>query len=388
MNANGSPPGPSELRLGLIVPCHDEASVVERRLRNLVRCEWPEGRGLVVLVDDHSADDTAERARTFAKRLAPDESARVVIEVVVNDGPPGKTSAIRTGLRFVEGLPPAERPALVGITDADVVLEADALVRVCERFAAAPRLGLACGAQHFVDALEADGTVASTAPDAGGRYDRITAWVRRCESLSGRLFSVHGQLLVWRRELAVEPTPGIAADDLDLMLRVRATGQRVELVRGAVFHEVKTAPGPRAQEQAGRRARAYFDALEHGARAHAARATRGCPLGAGLVDRVQWWFYRRGPALAAHLWLPAAALVALALGALAWSFAGPLGAGLVAVAAVLVASPLRDLAALMRVVRDAARASRAQQGASSSDRWHMDRDGVTDEADETAARPR
>jgi hypothetical protein len=383
LNANGSPPGPSEPRLGLIVPCHDEALVVERRLRNLVRCEWPYGRGLVVLVDDHSADDTADRARTIAARFTQGGSARVRIEVVANDGRPGKTSAIRAGLRFVEALPLADRPALVGITDADVVLESDALVLVAERFAAAPHLGLACGAQHFVDALDPGGTVASSASDAGGRYDRLTARVRRFESLTGRLFSVHGQLLVWRRELAVEPTPGIAADDLDLMLRVRASGQRVELVRGAVFHEVKTAPGPQAREQAGRRARAYFDALEHGAREHTARAARGCP-----VDRVQWWCYRRGPALASRVWLPVVVLAALAASALTWSFAGPLGAILVVVASMLVASPLRDLAALMRVVRDAARASRDLQGASSSDRWHMGRDTAAGEAGPTTTRIR
>ena len=43
--------------------------------------------------------------------------------------------------------------------------------------------------------------------------------MRAFESRFGKLFSVHGQLMAWRSCLGILPTPGYAADDLDLMLQ-------------------------------------------------------------------------------------------------------------------------------------------------------------------------
>jgi len=87
--------------------------------------------------------------------------------------------------------------------------------------------------------------------------------VRAIESRFGLVFSVHGQLLAWRRDLALSPTAGIAADDLDLMLQVRARGLRIEWVSAAQFVEVRAPRGKERELQALRRARAYVQFREH-----------------------------------------------------------------------------------------------------------------------------
>ncbi len=328
--------------LGVIVPCRDEAAVIERKIADLARALWPAGGGhRIVVVDAQSTDGTAARAREAA---ALHFAARtdVAVDVVANSVRPGKPGTVETALEILE-----PRVELVVLTDADVLVEAGALAALARAFARDPRLGMACGAQRFLS-------------DAGEAFDRWTARVRRLESLSGRLFSVHGQLLAWRAEFRLRPRAGIAADDLDLMLQVRtrASGpRRVALARDAVFLESKTPAGPARRTQALRRARAYLQFV---------RASS--PRFPDAISRVQWSFYRRVPPAVPAL----TAVVPLLATAIAWMLGGA-GAALVAVllaALVLTSPPGWRFAKLALLIRDA---NRRESEASLPERWETDR---------------
>lgn len=350
------------MRLGVIVPCRNEGGVIERKLANLVRARWPDGaRHRVVVVDDASEDDTRARVEAFARDSCGD--APFELAVVANARDAGKAGAVTTGLEEL-----GSDVDVVVLTDADVVVRPDALVELARAFAGDTSLALACGAQELVRDLAADGTCRGAAGGepvpALGLYDHWTALVRRFESSYGRLFSVHGQLLAWRVVLELAPRAGIAADDIDLMLQARASrGRRgtrpdkVRLVPRARFLEVKTPPGAARERQALRRARAYFQVLRD----------RGAP-GSGLLDRLQWAFYRHVPGAAPWILLA----LALAAPALAWLLAGARGA---VVAALLVVGlalmpPGRRLVRLMLVI---ARARGSERKGTIGDRWEMER---------------
>jgi len=350
-------------RLGLLVPCHDEGAVIERKLANLAGCAWPSGRHELLVVDDGSRDETAERARAACARWFP-AAGSVRARVIANEARPGKSGAIASGLaalRAQDGRPGVD---LVVLTDADVVLRRDALIELERAFAADERLGLACGAQEFVADLASDGRAASASgtepvPRAGW-YDRLTARVRSLESRAGRLFSVHGQLAAWRARLELAPRFGIAADDLDLMVQARARGARVRLVPRAVFLECKLDARSGWEQQGLRRARAFVQLVRDPGHAR--------PLGSTWLDRVQWSCYRHVP-LAAP-WLAATALL---LAPLVLAFAGSHRAAvalLVLELALLASPPGRRLAHLLTVI---ARAQRAESRTGSSDRWEMQR---------------
>jgi cellulose synthase/poly-beta-1,6-N-acetylglucosamine synthase-like glycosyltransferase len=369
------------MALGVLVPCHNEAAVLHRRLVNLALCAWPAASPArphqLVLVDDGSDDDTAAQARALCATLFP-ASGPVRARVVPNAVRPGKAGAIQQGLAALEGL-----ADIIVLTDADVAVRPESLRALAEAFAARPELGMACGRQEFVRDLCADGSCRSAAGGepvpAADIYDRATAAVRAWESRRGRLFSVHGQLLAWRSELGLEPSPGFAADDLDLMFQVRERslpgerGPRIELIPGAAFLEVKTSQQQARAAQELRRARAYVQAL----------AGRRSRPGATLFERCQLAFYRRAP-LAAPLfvsgWIvPLLAGVAALLIWLAGS-AGSMAALLLTLVplAVLLALPVlalatargRQLVHLLQVIRVAKRLERqAPQG----DRWEMAR---------------
>jgi len=351
-------------RIGVLVPCRNEAAVVERKLANLERARWPlvaAGEHRLVVVDDGSEDDTAARVERWVEERGPDppgNRSSFRASLVPNSATPGKAGAIASGLRAL-----GSDVDVVVLTDADVVVSEGALVELASALvggAGAPQL--VCGSQRFVRDLADDGSCrgAGGAPlvDAGGRYDRLSAAVRRFESRAGRLFSVHGQLIAWRAGEGLLPRPGLAADDLDLMFAVRGRGGRVALVPGALFLERKSPAGPTADGQALRRARAYFQVL----------AGRRWPLGRGLLDRLQWLAYAHLPANAWWLAPLACGAGLLVAGAVAGAGGLLLGAAALSVAALSPAG--RRAVRLLRVIHAARRIERR---GGSTDRWEMQR---------------
>lgn len=349
-------------RIGVLVPCHNEAAVIERKLANLAACDWPAASGphRVVIVDDGSTDDTAAVAQATCEQLF---GERVRACVVANGQRPGKPGAIEQGLEQLAG-----EVDLVCLTDADVVFEPAALALVAAAFARDPQLAMASGEQRFVESLAHDGTCLTPGgrglENIGGMYDRCTALVRGWESRHGMLFSVHGQLLVWRAELGLQPTPGFAADDLDLMLQARGSDEgrgRIVQVPGARFYEVRAPAGAGRDAQALRRARAYVQFLKHPRVAELSE--RG-----GLSRRMQGAFYRRIPTAA-----PVLAVIGMQLSLVLAVFLGGLEAATVAAlawGALALSPPGRRCMLLMRVI---ASAVHSQSEGDLGDRWETAR---------------
>ncbi len=346
------------LRLGVLVPCRNESAVIGRKLRNLAQLQWPAGEHRLIVVDDGSMDDTAPRARQLLEELFATQGIRA--EVVPNTTRPGKAGAIASGLASLEGL-----VDIVLLSDADVVFREQALEHVVKAFDSESRLGMASGSQEFVASLNADGSPSSAEggppTPAAGLYDRITAWVRGLESRGGRLFSIHGQLLAWRAKLQLAATPGVAADDIDLMRQVRLQGFAVRKLDDARFLEVKTPEGPGRRSQEIRRARAYVQAIR------LCKLPPGTP-GVGVVDRLHFAAYRVLP-------LAAPWLVLLGVVAFYWvsllNLPHPAAIGaLVLFALASLTPPGRRLIRLLAVI---AVATRLEAADSLDDRWEMER---------------
>ena len=108
----------------VVVPARNEALVLGASLPTLLAQDYP-GPFRVILVDDHSADDTA----AVARRLGEDPAGHVVPLVVPGEEPPpgwsGKLWAVAQGIRAASPAGPAA-PALGGARSPEFLLLTDA----------------------------------------------------------------------------------------------------------------------------------------------------------------------------------------------------------------------------------------------------------------------
>jgi 1,2-diacylglycerol 3-beta-glucosyltransferase len=131
------PPPP----MALVMPAHDEEAVIGDTLESLVRLEYD--RYVVIVVNDGSTDATGERARAF------EESGRVlVVDRPAEVAGQGKGAVLNEGYRVLTRMLEERHPlvadfgddVIVGIVDADGLLEPRALAEVARLFAD-PRVG-------------------------------------------------------------------------------------------------------------------------------------------------------------------------------------------------------------------------------------------------------
>jgi hopene-associated glycosyltransferase HpnB len=117
--------------VAVIVPARDEGSMIALTLPTLLAQDYP-GPVRVVVVDDRSADDTGEVART----VAADTSGQTLVSLSVIQGaepPPGwmgKLWALEQGVQALTGTQPAPPEELLLLTDADIAHGSSSLRRL------------------------------------------------------------------------------------------------------------------------------------------------------------------------------------------------------------------------------------------------------------------
>lgn len=116
-------------RVTAVVPARDEADVIGPNLASLLRQDYP-GAFSVIVVDDHSSDDTAAVARAAGDDATP---SRVTVLPArgLEPGWTGKLSALDHGIRHAEALPASSDYLL--LTDADISHAPDTLRMLVSR---------------------------------------------------------------------------------------------------------------------------------------------------------------------------------------------------------------------------------------------------------------
>jgi hopene-associated glycosyltransferase HpnB len=109
-------------RVAVIVPARNEAAVIRQTIGSLLRQDH-HGSVHVFLVDDHSADGTAEIARHAAEQAGRPDSLTVIQAGALPGGWTGKLWALSEGVQAATSF----APDYYWFTDADVVHEPDNL---------------------------------------------------------------------------------------------------------------------------------------------------------------------------------------------------------------------------------------------------------------------
>jgi len=208
--AGRTPPMPDPATgplISVLIPCFNEAKVIESSVRRILASNW--SRIEVLVLDDGSADQTAEVVR----RAFADEP-RVTLMSFENGG---KARALNRGLAKASG-------DVVVALDADTLFPSDTLAKLARWFGD-PRVGAVAG-----NAL------------VGNRRNLITRWQaleyvtaqnleRRALAALGAVTVVPGAVGAWRRS-ALETLGGYPddtlAEDQDLTMAMQRAGWRVE----------------------------------------------------------------------------------------------------------------------------------------------------------------
>ena len=115
-------------RVIAVVPARNEAATIAESVASLARQDYP-GEFLVVVVDDHSEDETADLARHAAAETNASSRVLVIPAPLLAQGWTGKLWALNAGVNAA----PEESAEFFWFTDADVVHAPDTLTRLVVR---------------------------------------------------------------------------------------------------------------------------------------------------------------------------------------------------------------------------------------------------------------
>jgi cellulose synthase/poly-beta-1,6-N-acetylglucosamine synthase-like glycosyltransferase len=202
-------PGDGTPTVTVIVAAHDEESVIERRVANLLALDYPRDRIEIVVTSDASTDRTEELAGAAGAR-------------VIRNTRGGKVAAQDRAVRETDS-------EIVAFSDANAMWAPETLRALVARFAD-PRVAYVCG-QLKLEA--ADGS------NREGVYWRYEMAVRAAESTLGSVTGGNGSVYAVRRSAYVEVDPRFG-HDLSLPYLMVQHGKRAVYEPAAVAFEKPT----------------------------------------------------------------------------------------------------------------------------------------------------
>jgi poly-beta-1,6-N-acetyl-D-glucosamine synthase len=200
--------------LSLLIAAHNEARVIERKIRNSLALDYPTDLLEIVIASDGSTDETEAIARGF-------ENGRIrVLSFAKNRGKMAVLNAVVPGLRG----------EIVIFSDASAMLAPDAIRRLVENFAD-PTIGAASG--RFQVERPAEVNIGASE----NLYWKYETFLKTQESQLASTLGGHGQLHAIRKALYPYPSSETINDDYVIPVSVLSRGFRAVYEPAAVVWE-------------------------------------------------------------------------------------------------------------------------------------------------------
>lgn len=198
-------------RITVIVPAHNEAAHLARKLEQLFEQSYPSDKMEIIVVDDGSTDQTLSILESFKSK----------VNVISLTTPRGKIAALNQGLN-------ESQSEIVVITDADTELEKQSIRELVLPFQD-PGIGAVSGRLR----IRGEGKSA--------RYERSYVEAehafRQKESLLSSVPFLFGQLSAFRRKVLPLINFTAAVDDIEMALVIRERGYKVIYAPEAIVYE-------------------------------------------------------------------------------------------------------------------------------------------------------
>ena len=212
--------------VSILLPAHNEALVIVRTVRALLNMEYPVDRYEVIVINDNSTDDTAEKLEELQREF-PDRRL-VVISTGPEVGGKGKSNALNIGFSVSTG-------EVIAIYDADNTPESDALAILVENLMEDDKIGAVIGKFRT---RNRNASLLS-------RFVNIETLAYQCMNQAGRYFffklcTIPGTNYVIRRKL-IEEIGGwdtkALSEDTEISFRLYRMGYYIKQMPLAVTWE-------------------------------------------------------------------------------------------------------------------------------------------------------
>jgi len=209
----------SEIRptVSIVIACHNEQEYIERRINNLIECEYPPGLREIIVVSDGSTDFTAEIARRYFS---------YGVKLFAYEDQRGKATALNIGVEIATG-------NIILFADARQSFEPNVIKAIVANFAD-PSVGAVSGE------LLLDGGEGSSVGEGVGLYWKYEKWIRKSESAFGSVIGATGAIYAIRRKLWKPLPENTILDDVYTPMSIALDGHRVIFEETARAHDVAT----------------------------------------------------------------------------------------------------------------------------------------------------
>jgi cellulose synthase/poly-beta-1,6-N-acetylglucosamine synthase-like glycosyltransferase len=205
--------------LTLIIPTYNEESVIVRKLQDVSELDYPKDRMEILIVDSASTDKTLDYAKAFVKNMKDEMD----IQILTQDERSGKAAALNYALKFC-------KKKLLVLSDADVLLEKDALTQIVSNFA-----DRTIGAVSGIEVMMNPDYTGTTRAEQG--YRSFYNMIRLGETNLDSVIMCESEFSAYRRDLVTELPDASICDDMELTINVRKQGFRAVYDSNARFYE-------------------------------------------------------------------------------------------------------------------------------------------------------
>ena len=201
--------------VSLLIPAHNEAGVMEAKIRNSLALDYPSDKLEIVIASDGSTDNTGEIARRFEYPHR--------VRVLSFEEQRGKMAVLNAVVPWLRG-------EVIVFSDASAMLAPDAVRRLVTNFAD-PSVGAASGRYTVVQPSEVNIGASENV------YWKYETFLKIQESQLSSTLGGHGQLHAIRKKLYPFPPPETINDDYVIPVSVLSKGLRAVYEPSAVVHE-------------------------------------------------------------------------------------------------------------------------------------------------------
>lgn len=202
--------------VSFVIPTHNEAEIINFKLRNIVRVDYPKSLLQYIIVDSNSDDNTMRIIRDFAK-LHPHLDF-----LILSQAQKGKSVALNSALKHVKG-------DIVVVSDADCFYPSN-ILRKSLLYLSDPKVGAISGPKIL---LNRDG---SNITGAEGRYLGLMNLVKLGESRLGFTTLFEGGFSAYKKEALSSFDPyKTGSDDCGSVIKLAENAYNALFVPEAMF---------------------------------------------------------------------------------------------------------------------------------------------------------